>query len=321
MRTGWHPGGSRRYDRSMRTPAILLTLLIASGSAPAVSIDPGTPGPFLVAAATRTFVDAARGRTLVTEVWYPALDATREAAARHGRFPLVLMAHGNCGFRTNYEYLTTFLASHGFVVAAPDFPGFNKSVCDAGGPETGLLAEPPVDLVFLHGALRDPAGPAGLLAMHVRGRHAGLVGHSLGGLAVVNAAVASADFRAVVGLAPAAAAPQASTLAGLRPRRAVIALAGTADTTVPLAAFTLPFFQALAPPAFLVTITGGTHSGFTDEDSHLSPAALERQQALVRRYATAFLLRYLRGQRRAGAVLTAADAAAQGADVMLDTRP
>src|SRR5262245_24978404 len=57
-----------------------------------------------------TIVDTSRGRTLGTEVWYPAARAGRDAPMRRGRFPLVLIAHGFCGFRTNYEYLATHLA-------------------------------------------------------------------------------------------------------------------------------------------------------------------------------------------------------------------
>ena len=304
----------------MRTVAVLLWVLAVAAVPDARVVDPGAPGPFAVGTATRTFVDQARGRTLVTEIWYPAVADGRDARARHGRWPLVLLAHGNCGFRTNYVYLTAFLASHGFLVAAPDFPGFNKAVCDAGVPESGLVDGPPGDLAFLRGALHDPGGPAGSLAKNVHGNQAGLVGHSLGGLAVINATVSSPLFTAVVALAPVAAGSQGQTLAGLRPRRAVLAMGGTADTTIPLA-FTLPFFQALAPPSFLVRITGGTHSGFTDHESRLTPEALARQHALVRRYATAFLQRYLRRRQAYDPVLTPADAAAQGTDVTVDARP
>ena len=70
----------------------------------------------------------------------------------------------------------------------------------------------------------------------------------------------------------------------------------------------------------LVKIVGGTHSGFTDMDGSLTAAQLARQETLVRRYATAFLLRYLRQDRRFATVLTPTDAASQGADVELIAR-
>jgi hypothetical protein len=82
----------------------------------------------------------------------------------------------------------------------------------------------------------------------------------------------------------------------------------------------VPFFQALPAPAWLVTITGGTHSGFTDVAAGMSPVALLRQQALVARYATAFLEGVLANRRRMRRFLTPADAARQGADVSLVVR-
>jgi predicted dienelactone hydrolase len=266
-------------------------------------------------------VDAARGRGLATELWYPATAAGPGAPLARGRFPLVLVAHGFCGSRLNYEYLTVHLASRGFVVAAPDFPGFSRAVCDAGGPVSGLADEPPADLSFLRRTFRARRGPARRFAVAVdRGRRTGLVGHSLGGTAVVRAALADAGFAAVVALAPAAGPANGAMFEGLRPRRAVMAMGGTADTTVSLATLTRPFFEALPSPAFLVSIVGGTHGGFSDVDARLAPDALARQQALVRRYATAFLGRYVGRQGRAARLLTPADAATQGTDVIIRSR-
>jgi predicted dienelactone hydrolase len=297
-----------------------IALLALAAASSAADLDPSADGPFAVGVTTVTFVDASRGRTLVTEVWFPADAAGRDMPARRGRWPLVLVAHGNCGFRTNYEYLTVPLASRGFLVAAPDFPGFNKTDCDNHVPLGDIFGEPPRDLSFLRAALHDRSGPAGALARSVRGAHAGLAGHSLGGAAVVNASLNDPDLRVVVALAPLAATPQGQAFVGLRPRRAVLVEAGTADTTLPPDLFATPFFAALPPPAFLVLVTGGTHSGVTDMDGHLTPEALARQQSLTRRYAVAFLERYLGRHRRQSRFLTTEDAAAQGPDVTLTAR-
>jgi predicted dienelactone hydrolase len=310
----------RRTRATSTAVMAALALLALVLPARAARLDPAAPGRFPVGVTTLTFTDAARGRTLVTEVWYPATAAARDATLRRGRFPLVLVAHGNCGFRTNYEYLTTHLAGFGFIVAAPDFPGFNKAVCDAGVPETGLVVGPPDDLTFLRRAFHDPAGVAARFAPSVRGQAAGLVGHSLGGLEVLNAALADASFTAVVGLAALSGTAQGQAFAALHPSRAVLVFGGTADTTVPPPVTVIPFFQPLPPPAFLVMIQDGTHSGFTDMDSHLTAAALERQERLVRRYATAFLERHLAGSHRFGPFLTARDAAGQDG-VTMEARP
>src|SRR5512144_880768 len=92
--------------------AFLSLLLVLRAAAAA---DPGTPGGLPVGVTTLDLDDASRARVLPTEVWYPAVADGRDARARRGRYPLVLVAHGFCGFRTNYEYLTTHLAAHGFL--------------------------------------------------------------------------------------------------------------------------------------------------------------------------------------------------------------
>src|SRR5262245_10951402 len=292
---------------------VALALATLPAAAPATPLDPSADGPFDVAVTTLTLVDDTRARTLVTEVWYPARATGRDAAPRGGRYPLVLTAHGNCGFRTNYEYLTIPLAARGFVVAAPDFPEFTKSVCDTGTPSPSVV-EPAKDLSFLRTVFHERVGPAAALARIVRGRRTGLVGHSLGGAVVVNAELADPDMRAVVGLAALATAGQGRALAALEPRPAVLVVVGTADGLFPLVQ---AFFGGLVAPAFLVTIAGGTHSGLTDMDASLTPEQLAREQMLARRYVVAFIERYLAHERGFARFLVPADAAAEGTDVAL----
>ncbi len=297
----------------------LLALLFA-GSAWAARIDPGAAGPDPVGVSTLVLVDASRARTLVTEIWYPAPVAQRDVVPRGGRFPLVLMAHGFCGFRTNYEYLTVRLASWGFIVAAPDFPGLNQTDCANGVPAGNPAVDQPADLSFLRSVFHDRTGPAVGFVRHVRGQHTGLAGHSLGGLAVLHAAVADPHFTVVAALAAFTDGLQASDFATLRPRRAMMSLGGTADMLLPFDMWAARLFTFFQPPAFLVKIVGGTHSGFSDMDAQLAPDALVRQQTLTQRYVTALFRRELAGDRRFAAVLTPADAEAQGADVVLTAR-
>ena len=201
------------------------------------------------------------------------------------------MAHGLCGSRLNYEYLTTHLASHGFIVAAPDFPGLTDADCDP-GPVSGAVEEAPYDLSFVCRDLHNVSGRLADWAKHVRGAPTGLVGHSLGGAAVIGAARIDEFFTNVVMLAPAAQASTAEGLDDLTPR-AWMVMGGTADTLVSFTDWTQPFWEAAPTPKFLVKIQGGTHSGFSDSDSGQSPQALEAQHDTVKRAATALLNRYL----------------------------
>ena len=111
---------------------------------------PDAPGPYGVG--VTTLETTSEGRTLPIEIWYPAatsetdtavvyplvlngalhladvpspLGAVRDAPhdARGAPHPVVLFSHGNGGLRTQSVYLTEYLASHGFVVAAPDHVG------------------------------------------------------------------------------------------------------------------------------------------------------------------------------------------------------
>ena len=48
-------------------------------------------------------------------------DAWQDAGAAEGRFPVILLAHGLAGSHAMWSTLGEFLASHGYVVAAPTF--------------------------------------------------------------------------------------------------------------------------------------------------------------------------------------------------------
>ena len=145
-----------------------LVLFAAASVAGAVPADLAKPGKFPVGVATIQSFDTARNRILTSELWYPAKATGRDATIRKGQFPLVMMAHGYCGSRLNYEYLTTHLASHGFIVAAPDFAGLTHADCDP-GPPTGTSADQPYDLSFVCRDLHNVSGRQADWAKHVRG--------------------------------------------------------------------------------------------------------------------------------------------------------
>src|SRR5262249_40389961 len=135
--------------------------------------DPADTGPFAVGTTTVTVVDVSRGRTLVTDLWYPARHDGTDVAPR-GRHPLVIVVHGHCGSRPTSHHLGTHLASWGYVVAAPDIPLF----CSDNGPLD--TTDVPGDLTFLRTTFGDRRGPLARFAPHVHAATAGLVGHSLG---------------------------------------------------------------------------------------------------------------------------------------------
>jgi predicted dienelactone hydrolase len=116
-----------------------------------MAYDPFARGAAPVGVRSTELVDAARGgRRLTLELWYPAdarhrgqdlagatqdrftvapglpeaaQRAVRGAEPARGRFPLVAYFHGATGHRREATELCTHLASHGYLVAAPDFTG------------------------------------------------------------------------------------------------------------------------------------------------------------------------------------------------------
>lgn len=169
-------------------------------------------------------------RKVVTEVWYPAVedarlqvgaiytlrdvlnedairtasitaavaiqtDAVRDAEARRedGPFPVIFFSHGSNGIRMQSTYLMSHLASHGYVVVAPDHEGnvLSDLIIDHGIPDAGLAADlfflRPADIQFLMTHMQSlPAGDplAGLADFG----HVGVIGHSFGALTAVRVA-------------------------------------------------------------------------------------------------------------------------------------
>lgn len=115
-----------------------------------MSYDPFARGSHPVGVVTLNSKDALRERELPLEIWYPAdpsqhgrdLDpasqatyqpmpaaaplaqaAVRDVPSAPGPHPVVAFSHGFAGHRCQSTFLCTHLASHGYVVVAPDHVG------------------------------------------------------------------------------------------------------------------------------------------------------------------------------------------------------
>jgi dienelactone hydrolase len=301
----------------MRHRCLLALIALALATSALGSPDPTHPGKLAVGVATANAVDGSRGnRTLPTGdlVSRPPHRPRRRAAPR--RYPLVLIAHGFCGSRLYYDYLATHLASYGFVIAAPDFTGVTRAACDT-RQITASIDDLALDLSFVRRALHDATGPLGKWARHVRGMPTGLVGNSLGGTAVVGAARMDSSFTVVVGLAPFVNAASAPPLVDLAPRRAWMIMGATGDDVVSFTGWTQPFFEGLPAPAFLVRFTGGSHTGFSDENPETTPDPRQAQHDATTRYATPFLIKYLAHKNKFARQLRSSD----DGNVALTARP
>ena len=307
------------------------------------------PGPWAVGTKT-VEVTGARGRTLPTQVWYPvdtevAADAepavyefpgievpsgaVAGAPPADGEFPLVIYSHGNNGLRYVSSFMTEHLASHGFVVMAPDHTG-NTAIDNflGTGDETEQsAADRPADVAAVIDAAE--AGVPGLedvVAVTDTDRVA-VTGHSFGGYTALVAAGGTDDIEsdervdAIIGLAPASSGIPDDSLEAVDVPTLLVS--GTLDETTPVEEDTIrPAELVQGRPLVRADIEKAGHQSFADVCVYLGlvdslpdlPAELveavqeyaeegcaeelidyEEAQRLTNRLATAFLLDSLYG--------------------------
>lgn len=241
-----------------------------------VSLSVGSPGP------------EDPERELATEIWYPAADphsgtpaehplkrphaARQGAAPAEGIHPLVIFSHGNSGLRHQSTFLTTHLASWGFVVAAPDHTGntFFEMI--------QIRSEAERQRVHFEARHNRPADLSAVVARAVSGdprwaavdpARIGVAGHSYGGWTALKLPGRDTRVRAVCGLAPAsepfvgrkAFEPGELPFGG---DVATLLIAGVDDVLVDLETSVRPLFGRLSAPRALVGIERADHFHFCD---------------------------------------------------------
>src|SRR5436305_15245127 len=110
-------------------------------------------------------------------------DVSPGAPVAEGRFPLVVVSHGNGGSHLVYRTLTTHLARNGYVVAQLEHPGNNRNDNSLEGTYENLVRRPwHVRLTMDAVSLDDRLGA------HVQADNAAILGHSMGGYTALAAA-------------------------------------------------------------------------------------------------------------------------------------
>jgi predicted dienelactone hydrolase len=149
---------------------------------------PSSPGPFTVRTYTFEARDPARDRLFPCDIWCPG---------EPGPWPLVLYSHHSRGNRRSATYLTTHLASHGYLVAAldhsevvaPEIAGNVQSLIGNRVPDARFLLDSMLDAAIPCTARPDPDRIA-------------IVGHSFGGWTALALPETDTRIQAVVALAP-----------------------------------------------------------------------------------------------------------------------
>ena len=173
---------------------------------------PDMPGPFAVGHNSFTAIDPLRAnRMLPVDVWYPAAAADAQDAPRTN-YPLapgigldsalavddlpvsagkqqnlLVFSHGYGGINTASVVLMETLASHGFIVIAPEHTGNSQTSNDDSFDQAAANRVP--DVAFLIDTMVDRGRQRGdIFYGRIDENRIGVVGHSFGGMTSVGMA-------------------------------------------------------------------------------------------------------------------------------------
>lgn len=126
----------------------------------------------------------------VTRVQGYRLEASENAKIAMGRFPLLMLSHGNTGTPLAQHDLATSLARQGFVVVAVFHPGDNYLDHSRLGSLSNLYGRPLQISEAISAALLDP-----MLSPYISARRVGVIGYSAGGETALILAGAQPDLQ------------------------------------------------------------------------------------------------------------------------------
>ena len=270
-------------------------LLIACARLGGIAATP-TLATYSVSSTTRSFsysLPDGSPRTIVADIWYPT---TSERS-----WPLVVFSHGSGGKPGDDAKFLDYVASQGFVVAAPRHEDCGAS-CGASAYSAELVRRPLDVQTVLDGMLGLDGTNDSIFGNHlIDATRAGVAGQSLGGWTALQAVQTDARYRAA--LVMNAATYQLSPVDPTRITQPLLMMAGELDALVPFAQ-TEDFYSRLpaSQDRYLLIVPHAGHE-FVDEcfDSALTvggcAGAIPQDQLLgiEQLVGTAFLNLYVAG--------------------------
>jgi predicted dienelactone hydrolase len=210
-------------------------------------------------------------RKITLEVWYPTAPAAGaenrdvELDSDGAPYPLIILSHGLSASRRQYASYGGRLASHGYVVAAPDYPLSNLG--SPGGPRLNAVLEQPKDLSFvIDEMLKFNDADGNRFKGAIDPDRIGATGHSLGAMTTFMSVYGpNRDARIKAALpfeTPGCFFPESYVGDTSVP---ILFVSGTDDLITPPLSATHVYDIANAP-RYLVSIRGADHVRFAEVD-------------------------------------------------------
>jgi dienelactone hydrolase len=252
-------------------------------------------------------------------------ESHRNAPVRPGRFPLVVFSHGKGGSRHQNTFWCDYLASHGYLIVAPDHTGNarwtvidGKVITSASGARMSSVVDRPLDVCFLlDQMIRWNKGGDPRFAGRIDTDHAAITGMSFGSFTAHWASDRDPRFQAVIAMSGAPLAHTNLTVPTLR-------MLGTEDRTLGVLGNGLirTNHAQHTGPAFLLELKNGGHFSFTDvfkfsktfgdgigpgqrrdTNEPFEYTSMELTYKIINSYSVAFLGYYLKDQKEYWAFL------------------
>ena len=150
-------------------------------------------GRFRLQKYTLKFLDLTRNRLLLTDIYIPNVP---KAA------PVIVISHGFGSDSSNFQYLATNLASHGFAVVVPNHPGSDakqlQSLLNGRASEVvepGEFKNRPLDVTYILNQLEKGNQSDSRFKGRLNLQQVGVFGQSLGGYTALALAGAKINFE------------------------------------------------------------------------------------------------------------------------------
>lgn len=209
-----------------------------------------------------TFTDPARaGRSIQTEIYYPAATAGTGVSCAAGTFPVIVFGHGFVMSWDAYQNFWDDLVPKGYIIA---FPRTETSF----SPNHGEFGK---DLAFLVTKLQSESATntASLFYNHITGKSA-VMGHSMGGGSAFLAAENNTAITTMISFAAANTTPS-SISAAVHITVPSLVFSGQNDCVAPSAAHQSVMYDSLAAECkTFISIKGGAHCEFANYNFNCS---------------------------------------------------